>query len=78
MEQNEATQPTETRREMCEREAREWDKRADLLTILHPHTVRMLGSDALTTDVNEAFPRIAALCRANAEEWRARARRCAR
>jgi hypothetical protein len=51
--------------ERCEREAREWDATAEL------------AAGALANDPTQAG-RVRALCMANAEEWRARARRCAR
>jgi hypothetical protein len=64
----------ETLREHCERHAREWEATAEF---------------AITQYQNEEPPRdfalaqrqaarLRALCLAHAEEWRARARRCAR
>ena len=69
--------PAETRREMCEREVQEWDWTAANITAIGDMARATATSEARDCIAKE-IPRAVVLCRANAEEWRARARRCAR
>lgn len=59
-------QVVETLREHCERHAREWDETAEF------------AITALAAADGRQASRIRALCLQHAEDWRARARRCAR
>jgi hypothetical protein len=61
----ESEQTAESSVQRCEREAREWDATAELATAALAHDPTQAG-------------RVRAVCMANAEEWRARLRRCQR
>jgi hypothetical protein len=74
--------PAETRRELCEREAREWDETAIAIVAAGPRVSWTPEGHHIDPEDLQRWARHAnraeTVCRATAEEWRARARRCAR
>jgi len=72
----------ETRREACEREAREWDETALAVVAAGPRVSWTAEGNHIDPDDLQRWARHAnraeIACRATAEEWRAKARRCAR